>query len=94
MLVVLHAFMSSRVVSKKAQFAVHGGVLLPALMYASRSCVWQKKHTSRINAIEMRALRSMIGVKFSDRVRNEVIREECGEKEEYVEMVWSCRKDG
>jgi hypothetical protein len=43
----------------------------------------------------------MIGVKLSDRVRNEVIREECVVKEdvvtkieEYVEMVRSCRKDG
>jgi hypothetical protein len=35
-------------------------------------------HTRRINAVEIRALRSMIGVKLSDRVRNEVIREECG----------------
>jgi hypothetical protein len=45
------------------------------LMYGSESWVYQKKHTSRINAVEMRALRSMIGVKLSDRVRNEVIRE-------------------
>jgi hypothetical protein len=43
----------------------------------------------------------MIGVKLSERVRNEVVREECGVKEDIVtkieknvEMVWSCRKDG
>jgi hypothetical protein len=42
----------------------------------------------------------MIIVKLSDRVRNEVIREGCGvkedvvTKEEYVEMVWLCRKVG
>jgi hypothetical protein len=46
----LHAFMGSRVVSKKAQLAVHSGVLLPILMYGSES--WQKKHTSRVNAVE------------------------------------------
>jgi hypothetical protein len=60
----LHAFMGSRVVSKQAQLAVHNGVLLPTLMYGSESWVWQKKHTSRVNAVEMRALRSMIGVKL------------------------------
>jgi hypothetical protein len=30
----------------------------------------------------MIALRNMIGVKLSDRVRNEVMREECGAKED------------
>jgi hypothetical protein len=35
----------------------------------------------------MRALRSMIDVKLSDRVRNEVIREECGVKEDVVNKI-------
>jgi hypothetical protein len=60
------------VVFQKAQLAMHNGVLLPTLMYGSESWVWQKKHTSRVNAVEMRALRNMIGVKLSDRVKNEV----------------------
>jgi hypothetical protein len=38
----LHAFMGSRVVSQKAQLAVHNGVLLPTLMHGSESWVWQK----------------------------------------------------
>jgi hypothetical protein len=74
-------------VSKKAQLAVHIGVLLPTLMYGSESWVWQKKHTSRVNVVEIRALRSMIGVKLSDRVRNEVIRAECGVKEDVVTKI-------
>jgi hypothetical protein len=45
-------------------------------MYENENWVWQKKHTSRINAAEMPASRSTIDVKLSDRVRNEVIREE------------------
>jgi hypothetical protein len=65
---------------------VHNGVLLPTLMYGSASWVWQKKHISRVNAVEMRAL-SMIGVKLSDMVRNEVIREECGVKEDVVTKI-------
>jgi hypothetical protein len=70
----LHAFISSRVVSKKSQLAVHGGVLLPTLMYESES--WEK-----------RALRSMIRLKLSDRVRNEVIRDECGVKKDVVTKI-------
>ncbi|KAI5637059.1 acetyl-CoA carboxylase, central region domain-containing protein [Phthorimaea operculella] len=80
----LHAFMNSQKVSNKARLAVHRGVLVPTLMYGSESWVWQKKHESRINAVEMRALRSMIGVKLSDRIRNSVIRERCGLKEDIV----------
>ncbi|KAI5640894.1 reverse transcriptase (RNA-dependent DNA polymerase) domain-containing protein [Phthorimaea operculella] len=80
----LHAFMNSQKVSNKARLAVHRGVLVPTLMYGSESWVWQKKHESRINAVEMRALRSMIGVKLSDRIKNRVIRERCGIKEDVV----------
>jgi hypothetical protein len=72
--------MGSKVVSKKAYLTVHNGVLLPTLMYGSEIWVWQKKHTSRVNAVEMRALKNMIGVKLSDRVRKEMIREECAVK--------------
>jgi hypothetical protein len=35
----------------------------------------------------MRALRSMIGIKLSDRVRNELIREECGVKVDIVTKI-------
>jgi hypothetical protein len=63
-------------------------------MYFGRRRIqeWQKKntrknHTSGVNAVEMRALRSMIGVKLSDRVRNEAIREEYGVKEDVVTKI-------
>jgi hypothetical protein len=39
------------------------------------------------HVLEMRALRSMIGVKLSDRVRNEMIREECGMTEDVVTKI-------
>jgi hypothetical protein len=45
------------------------------------------EETSRINAVEMRALRSMIGVKLSARVRYEVIREECDVKADVVTKI-------
>jgi hypothetical protein len=66
---------------------MHNGVLLPTLMFGGEGWVWQKKHTSRVNAAEMRALRSMIGVKLSDRVRNEVIRKDYGVKEDVVTKI-------
>lgn len=83
----LHAFMSSQKVSNRARLAVHRGVLVPTLMYGSDSWVWQKKDESKINAVEMRALRSMCGVKISDRIRNSVIRERCGMKDDVVTLI-------
>ncbi|CAK1580205.1 unnamed protein product [Parnassius mnemosyne] len=79
--------MSSRKVSNKASLVVHERVLVPTLMYGSESWVWQKKHESRINAVEMRAFRSMIGVKLSDRIRNSEIRKRCGLKEDVVTKI-------
>jgi hypothetical protein len=46
-----------------------------------------EKHTSRVNVVEMRALRSMIGVKLNDRVRDEAIKEECDVKEDVVTKI-------
>ena len=54
---------------------------MPTLTYGSESWVWQKKHESKITAVEMRALRSMIDVKLSDRIKNCEIRERCGVKD-------------
>lgn len=83
----LHNFMKSQSVSKKARMAVHRGVLVPTLMYGSECWVWQKKHESMINAVEMRSLRSMSGISIMDKVRNSVIRESCGLKEDVVTKI-------
>lgn len=44
-------------------------------------------HEIRIHAVEMRALRSMIDVKVSDKIRNSVIRERFGIKEDVVTKI-------
>lgn len=83
----LHSFVSRKGISQKARLAVHNGVLAPTLMYGSECWAWKKQSESRINAVEMRSLRSMCGVKLIDRVRNEIIREECGLKEDIVTRI-------
>lgn len=76
----LHCMMASRTVSKEARLAVHNSVFVPTLMYGSESWVWQKKHASKVNACEMRVLRSICGVTRRERVRNVTVRERCGTK--------------
>lgn len=51
--------------------------------------MWQKRHESRINAVEMHSLRSLTGINWIDRVRNSVIRERCVVKENIVGLdIW------
>ena len=56
-------------------------------MYGSECWVWQKKHESRLNAVEMRSLRRIAGVKLMDRMRNSVMREHCGMIEDVVTKI-------
>lgn len=83
----LHSLMHNRNLSNKARLAIHEGVLIPTLTYGSECWVWQKKNESRLNAVEMRSLRNMCGLRLVDRVRNSVIREKCGLKEDVVMKV-------
>ena len=80
----------------------YGKVVVPTVMYGSES--WGMKVTERqkLNMFEMKCLRSMIGVSWLDRVRNEVVRAITGVRREVTarsrhkcfEMVRSCREDG
>lgn len=49
-------------------------------MYRSVSWVWQKKRARKVNACEMRVLRSIRGVTRRGRVGNVTVRERCGMK--------------
>ncbi|CAG4947225.1 unnamed protein product [Parnassius apollo] len=80
----LHSIVKNQNVSKKARMVIHNTVLVPTLMYGSESWVWQKKHESRINAVEMRSLRSMLVLNRNDRVRNCVIRDKCGMQDDVM----------
>ena len=44
--------------------------------------MWRAKHESRMNAVEMAC--AMCDVTLNDRLKNEVIRESCGIKEDVL----------
>ncbi|GBP82570.1 hypothetical protein EVAR_87816_1 [Eumeta japonica] len=96
----LLVIVNSKSVFKQARLAMHNAVLIPTLMYGSESWVWQKKNESRINAVEMRSLRSMCGVSRKDRCRNSDVgavwfEGKCGDesRRRYVAVVRSSGKD-
>ena len=62
-------------------------VIVPTVMYGSE--LWGMKVTERqkLNVFEMKCLRSMAGVSRLDRVRNEVVRERTGVRNELAARV-------
>ena len=61
-----------------------------------RSAVAERR---KVNDLEMKCLRSLVGVSRMDRVRNEVVRRRAGIERELasradqsIEMVWACGK--
>src|SRR5678815_5068657 len=55
-------------------------MLLPVLLYSSETMVCNKKYRSKVQCVQMDNLRSMLGVRRIDKMRNELIRELCGVK--------------
>ena len=55
----------------------------------------------KVNVLEMKCLRSLVGVSRMDSVRNDVVRRRAGMERELesradqsIEMVWACGKNG
>ena len=48
---------------------------MPVLLDSIKTVIWRGKERSRIRAVEMDNLRSLLGIKRMDRIINEWIRE-------------------
>ncbi|CAK1596166.1 unnamed protein product [Parnassius mnemosyne] len=83
----LTALVKRQGVAKSARLAIHNAVLVPTLLYGSETWVCQKKHKSKLNAVEMRSLRKMCGVTMADRKRNEEIRNMAGLKDDLITKI-------
>ena len=57
---------------------IHEVVLVPTLLYGSETVYLKERDISRIRAVEMDCLRSIVGVRRMDRVRNADVRKVCG----------------
>ena len=61
-----------------ARATIHNVVLVPTLLYGSETICLKEKEMSRIRALEMDCLRSIVDVRRIDRVRNADVRKVCG----------------
>ena len=51
---------------------------MPVLLYGSETMIWKEKERSRIRAVEIDNLRSLLDIRRMDKVLNEQIRQLCG----------------
>ena len=83
----LKGVMKNRGLGMNVKKALYEKVVVPTVMYGSES--WGMKVTERqkLNVFEIKCLRSMTGVSWLDRVRNEVVRARTGVRRELAARV-------
>ena len=54
---------------------LHETLIVPVLMYGSETMIWKEEERSRIRAVQMDKIRSLLGIRRMDRVPNARIRE-------------------
>ena len=53
-------------------------LLMPVLMYGSETMIWKEEDRSRLRAVQMDKIRSLLGIRKMDRIQNARIREMYG----------------
>ena len=66
---------------------MHESLLLPVLTYGSETMIWREKERSRIRAVQMDNLRSVLGIRRMDKVPNAPIRQLCGVTKDVDEKI-------
>src|SRR5678816_1231974 len=82
----VYPMMKDRNIGIEVKKVIFSRILTPTLLYGAETWTTTRKEESRIQAAEMRVLRTMIGKSRRDRIRNEVIREDIGVKKMILKM--------
>lgn len=75
---IRNSFIGKKEVSMRAKVTVYKTVFLPIISYSSESWTLSKKLESKIQAMEMRYLRKILGKTRRDRIRNITVRKDIG----------------
>ena len=62
----------------KAKRCLYEGVIAPTALYGAEACGMRSAERRKVNVLEMKCLRSLVGVSRMDRVRNEDVRRRAG----------------
>ena len=71
----------------KAKKCLYEGVILPTALYRAEAWGMRSAERRKVNVLEMKDLRSVVGVSRMDRVRNEEVRGRAGIERELVEQI-------
>ena len=66
----LKTVLSNRGLGLKAKKCLHEGVMVPTALYAAKARGMRSAERRKVNVLEMKCLRSLVGVSRMDRVRN------------------------
>ena len=72
----------------KAKKCLYEGVIVPTALYGAEAWGMRSAERKDVNVLEMKCLRSVVGVSRMDRVRNEEVRRRAG-----IEMELASRAD-
>ena len=74
----LKSVLSNRGLGIKAKKCLYEGVILPTTLYGAEAWGMRRAERRKVNVLEMKCLRSLVGVSRMDRVRNEEVRSRAG----------------
>ena len=91
--------LSNRGLGIKAKKCLYEGVIVPTALYRAGASGMRSAERRKVNVLDMKRLRSLVGVSRIDRVRNEELRRRAGierelaSRDQSIEMVWACGKN-
>ena len=74
----LKSVLSNRGLGIKAKKCLYEGVSVPTALYGAEAFVMRSAERLKVNVLEMKCLRSLVGVSRMDRVGNEEVRRRTG----------------
>ena len=76
--VALKSVLSNRGLWIKVKNCLYEGVIVPTALHGAEACGMRSAVIRKVNVLEMKCLRSLVGVSRMDRVRNEELRRIAG----------------
>ena len=74
----LKSVLSSRGLGIKAKKCLYEGVIVPTTLYGAETWGMRSAERRKVNVLEMKCLRSLVGLLRMDRVRNQEVRRRAG----------------
>ena len=89
----LKSVLSYRGLGIKSKKCLYEGVIVPTALYGAEAWAMRSAERRKVNVLEMKCLRSLVGVSIMDRVRNEEVRRRAGIERELASIVIIIKKD-